>query len=276
MFLNLLKHNLQRLAKIFVLLIAAFALSFSFFQTTFSHSIQHPFNYFTTDNLGNVYLIKGEELIKFTQNGQLFKKYSSKRFGDITSTDATNALKILLYYKDFQQIVFIDNQLSQNGEPISLETLGYEQTELVCSSFNNSFWIYNKQNNELIRFNELSQPVTKTGNLKQILQAEIKPTLMLEHNGYLYLNSPAQGIYVFDIYGTFNKIISIKNLTNFQVNNNVIYFFSDKKLCAYNSKTFEEQCLLKSDSLVRGLRIEKDRHFVQYKDSIRVMVNGTR
>jgi hypothetical protein len=266
---------LQRLPKIFFLFITAFAFSFTL-QSDLSYSIKHPFNYFTTDNLGNLYLINGEELIKFNQSGQLFKKYSSKRFGNITNTDATNALKVLLYYKDFQQIVFIDNQLSQNGEAISLEMLGYEQTELVCSSFNNSFWIYNKQNNELVRFNEISQPVTKTGNLKQILQADIKPNLILEHNGYLYLNSPAQGIYVFDIYGTFNKIISIKNLTSFQVNNNIIYFFADKKLCAYNSKTFEEQCLIKSDSLAKFIRIEKDRHFIQYQDSLHVLVNGAK
>ncbi|MGZ3883125.1 MAG: hypothetical protein ACXVPQ_11120 [Bacteroidia bacterium] len=221
-----------------------------------------------------MYLVNGEELTKYNPAGQLLKKYSSMLYGKITMTDATNALKILLYYKDFQQIVFLDDQLSQNSEVISLENLGYEQTDLVSSSFNNSFWIYNKQNNELVRFDENSQPIAKTGNLKQILQADIKPNFMIEHNSYLYLNCPDAGIYVFDIYGTFNKIISLKNLSSFQVSNNIIYFFRGGQMCSYDSKIFEEKCQPYSDTLLKAMRVEKDRLYLQYNDSLKVFVNS--
>jgi len=235
--------------------------------------IKQPFNYFTSDNICNSYLINGEELIKYNAViGKPVIKYSNKRFGKITSIDATNALKILLYYRDFQQLVFLDSQLSPNGDPISLENLGYEQTDLVCSSFNNSFWIYNKQANELVRFNENSQPIAKTGNLKQLLQAEIKPDYMIEHNSYLYLNCPDIGIYVFDMYGTFNRIISLKNLGNFQVNGNIVYYFRDHKFCSYDAKAYEEQTMA-FDELVKNVRIEKDRLFVQYPDSIVALEN---
>ncbi len=232
-----------------------------------TYKIKQVYDYFTTDNIGNTYLVNGEELIKYNNTGVLFKKYSNKRYGNITKTDATNALKILLYYKDFQQLVFVDNQLSQNGDVISLEQLGYEQTELVCSSFNNSFWIYNKQNNELVRFNENSQPVAKTGNLKQTLRANIKPNFMLEHNSYLYLNCPDNGVYVFDIYGTFTKIISIKNLENFQVSNNILYYFKDRQLVMYNSKTFEEQ--IQYNDNYYSVRMEKT-VFVSCNSSVQI------
>lgn len=238
-----------------------------------TYTIKQPFDYFTTDNIGNVYTVQGEELVKFNNSGSLLKKYSNKRYGLITKTDATNALKLLLYYKDFQQLVFLDNQLSQNGEAISLEKLGYEQTELVCSSFNNSFWIYNKQNNELMRFNENSQPVAKTGNLKQLLRANIKPNFMLEHNSYLYLNCPDNGVYVFDIYGTFTKVIAIKGLKEFQVSNNILYYYRNRNLTMYNSKTFEEQNRSFPDTLITSVRMEKDRFFIGYNDSVKVFVN---
>jgi hypothetical protein len=237
--------------------------------------IKQTFESFTTDNIWNVYLTNKEELTKYKPDGTLFKKYSNMRLGKISFVDATNPLKILVYYKDFQQIVFLDNQLSENSENISLENLGYEQTELVCTSFNNSFWIYNKQNNELVRFNENSQPIAKTGNLKQVLQVNnLKPNFMTEYNGYLYLNSPENGVYVFDIYGTFTKIISLKNLGPFQASNNILYFYKDRKLCSYNSVTFEEACLGLNDSLVKSQRVEKDRLFVAYGDSLKVFVNS--
>lgn len=236
-------------------------------------TIKQSFNYFTTDNFNNTYLINGEEISKFNNAGKLFLKFSSKRYGNITSVDATNSLKILLYYKDFQQLIFLDSQLSQNGDAISLENLGYEQTDLVCSSFNNSFWIYNKQNNELLRFNENSEVIAKTGNLKQILETDFKPNFMIEHNSYLYLNCPDNGVYVFDMYGTFNKIISIKNLAAFQVSNGILYFFKNKNFCSYDAKTFNEKCISYNDSLVKNVRIEKDRLYLQYTDSVKVLDN---
>jgi hypothetical protein len=237
------------------------------------YTIKQRSNLFTTDNLNNSYLVNGEEVVKYTSIGKLFLKYSNKRYGNITSVDGTNALKVLLYYKDFQQLVFLDSQLSQNGETISLENLGYEQTDLVCTSFNNSFWIYNKQTVELVRFNENSQQIAKTGNLKQLLQAELKPEFMIEHNSYLYLNCPDIGIYVFDMYGTFNKIISLKNIHSFQVSDNILYYYKDGKFCSYDTKAFEEKFISYNDSLLKNVRIEKERLFLQYSDSVVVGEN---
>ncbi len=258
---------------IFVFIVCLSGLAFVITGNKTLYTIKNTSNLFTTDNLNNSYLVNGEELIKYNQLGKQLLKYSNKRYGNITTIDATNALKVLLYYKDFQQLVFLDNQLSQNGDMISLENLGYEQTDLVCSSFNNSFWIYNKQTVELVRFNENSQQIAKTGNLKQLLQAELKPDFMIEHNSYLYLNCPDIGIYVFDMYGTFNKIISLKKLPAFQVNDKIIYFYKDGKLCSYDTKAFEEKCISYNDTLLKSVRIEKDRLFLQYNDSVKVVEN---
>jgi len=204
--------------------------------------IKAKFDFFTTDNIGNMYTIHEDELIKYLPTGKLFAKYSNLKLGSITSVDATNPLKIVLYYRDFQQVVFLDNQLSVNSEAVSLEKLGYEQTDLVCASANNSFWIYNKQNNELNRFNENSKQIASTGNLKQVLQKDLMPDFMIEHNGYLYLNSPETGIYVFDIFGAFSKIISIKDLHQFQVSEDIVYYRKDSSFCSYNYTLFEEAC----------------------------------
>jgi hypothetical protein len=230
--------------------------------------IKETFNLFTSDNLCNSYFVNGEELVKYPAvPGKPQLRYSNKKLGNITTVDATNALKVLLYYRDFQQLVFLDSQLSPNGDPISLESLGYEQTDLVCSSFNNGFWIYNKQTNELVRFDENSQPITKTGNLKQLLQADLKPDYMTEYNSYLYLNCPDIGIYVFDMYGTFSRIISLKGLRSFQVNENIIYYYKSGRFYSYNTKAYEEKWMEYSD-LVKNVRIAKDRLFLQYTDSV--------
>jgi hypothetical protein len=261
------KKHLYR--KLFFLAFVCF--SFSFIQNDQPKRlvITTKLNYFSTDNIGNVYTVKEDELIKYLANGKLFARYSNLKLGSITTVDATNPLKLLLYYRDFQQIVFLDNQLTANSEPISLETLGYEQTDLVCAGANNSFWIYNKQNNELLRFDETSKKIASTGNLKQILQADLKPNFMREHNGYLFLNSPETGIYVFDIFGTFSKIISLKNLKQFEVNEDIIYYQKDSLYCSYNYKLFEEACKsLPIYTETIDVKYNNKRFYIGYKDSL--------
>ncbi|MBL7909783.1 MAG: hypothetical protein JNJ41_01855 [Bacteroidia bacterium] len=251
-----------------LLFIVAVSFSFSFMKQDKPKKlvVKTKVDYFATDNLGNVYAVKDYELIKYLLSGKLFARYSNLKLGNITTVDATNPLKLLLYYRDFQQIIFLDNQLTTNSEPISLETLGYEQTDLVCASANNSFWIYNKQNNELVRFNEASKKITATGNLKQVLQADLKPNFMIEHNGFLFLNSPETGIFVFDIFGTFNKIISLKNLKRFDVNDEIIYFQKDSTFCSYNYRLFEEVC--KNNCKAEQINYAKNRLYKSYNDSI--------
>lgn len=249
-----------------ILFYLTFCVCFGFIQQKHI-TVKAKLDYFTSDNLGNIYTVKDEELVKYLPSGKFFERYSNLQLGSITSVDATNPLKILLYYRDFQQIVFLDNQLSKNSDIVSLQDLGYEQTDLVCASANNSFWIYNKQNNELVRFNENSKKIASTGNLKQVLRSDISPNFLTEHNGYLYLNCPETGIYVFDIFGTFSKIITLKDLKNFQVDDEIIYFKKDSSLCSYNFKLFDEACkTIKSNPI--QIIYRKQKIYYGFKDSV--------
>ncbi len=53
-------------------------------------------NFFTTDNLGNCYLVDKDEITKYDGNGTVFNKFSIKAFGTIESMDATNPMKIMV------------------------------------------------------------------------------------------------------------------------------------------------------------------------------------
>lgn len=230
---------------------------------------------FTTDNIGNIYLVNDNELLKYTFDGKLFRRYSNLKLGTIHSIDATNVLKPLLFYKDYQQLVFLDNQLSENSTIISLEKLGYEQTELACGSANNSFWIYSKQNNELVRFDESSKKLLNTGNLKQLLKTDIEPNFMVEHNGHLFLNSPQHGIFEFDMFGAYVRTISIKNLGRFQVDESILYYLKDKQFCNYQYLLFEEKCGGALTESCLNVRYQNKRFYLEYKDSLVVRENLT-
>lgn len=223
-----------------------------------------------TDGFGNIYVINNDEITKYNSVGVSQKKFSTKRYGKIESVDATNPLKILVYYKDFQQLLFLDNQMTASSDMISLEKIGYEQAGLVCSSTNNSFWLYDIQNNELLRFSSELKVLVKTGNLKRILDIEMKPNFIQEHNGYLYLNCPKEGILVFDIYGTFTKTIPLKELKEFNIVNGNVFYFKNKTLKEYQSLTFNTVEKQFNDTLIKTVYWQNNKFYKVYSDSLLV------
>lgn len=197
-------------------------------------------DFFTTDNQSNIYTVKAAELAKYDKTGKLLYKYSNKNLGNIDFVDASNMLRLLVFYKSFSQVVFLDNTLSLNAEPVSLDKIDFQQAQLVCSSHNNGMWLYNAQNLELVCIDQTLEKIKETGNLSLLLNVNLQPNSLLEYNNKVYLNNPSSGILIFDIYGTYYKTIPIKNVKYFQPIGDLVYFSSDNKVKAYNTKTTDE------------------------------------
>jgi len=231
-------------------------------------SIKSKIDLFTTDNIGNVYLVNGDEVKKYNSKGELLKVYSNKKLGKISSIDATNPLRILLFYKDQSQLVILDSQLSPNGNSIDLLGMNLEQSDVVCSSFNNGLWLFNRQNNELVRLNQSLEKVVSTGNLNALLNADLKPTFMIENGSYLYLNNNSDGIYVFDIYGTYYKTISLFNLNHFQVNDNALYYYKDSVFAKYDMKLLAVSDSVFAKPFPKDIRLGNNTFFKMYTDSL--------
>lgn len=241
---------------------------FSFTGDTLKHvyTIHSPADLFTTDNFGNTYLVKADEIRKYNPQGELLKIFSAKSLGKITSVDASNPLRVLVFYKDFASLLFIDDLLSQNGDIINLLDLSLEQSDVVCTSFNNGIWLFNRQNANLVRLDQNLQTVVNTGNLNRLLGTTFKPNFIIEYNGYIYLNNPDEGIFVFDIYGTYFKTLPLKGLLHFQIKENEIIYFEGQSLKSFNLKLLTEAALAFEG--VKDLRVEKENYYLFYGDSV--------
>lgn len=238
-------------------------------QYTLATEVAVKADYFTSDNLGNAYVIQGNEILKYLPNGKLFNRYSNMMRGNITSVDATNPLKLLLFYRDFSKIQFLDNQLSEN-HLISLQDLGLEQSTLVCISFDNGFWVYDQISFSLIRFNQAFDKTQEVRNINQNIGYEPQPNFLHESGDWVYLNNPETGILVFDIFGTYFKTIPLKNLNDFQIAGENLLYFREGKLLSYNLKTLAEgEVQLPSDE-IKMLRVEKEKLMILTKESLKV------
>ncbi len=202
-------------------------------------SVQADFS--TIDNLGSIYTVKNDQLKKFSAQWQQVNLYSSKLLGKISTVDVNNPLKIVLFYKNLSQVLFLDNTLSAEGNAVALETLGLELATLVCSSVNNGIWVYDQRNFQLVRLDQNLKIITQTGNIIQQTGGELNPNFLVEKNNWVYLNDTTRGILVFDIFGTYSKTIPLKNLQSFQIIDENIFFEQEEKFFSLNMKTLEQK-----------------------------------
>jgi hypothetical protein len=256
--------------KIAFLLLMISSIAFSQSKYKLVTAIGTEADLFTTDNQSNFYVVKKDELFKYNKSGKLLYKYSNKNLGSISYVDASNMMRILVYYKDFAQVVFLDNTLSVNGEPISFDKIGLQQVGLVCSSFNNGMWIYNQQNFSLSQLNQNYEAVHKTENLSNLLNIELQPVRILEYDNRVYMNNPSTGILIFDIYGTYYKTVPVKNAKEFQVIADWVYYSSGNKIKAYNIKTTDESEFEVPESEFSSFRLEVKSLFLQTSKGISI------
>lgn len=235
---------------------------------TLVRTIEIESDFFTTDNQSNVYAVKANELTKYNKDGKLLYKYSNKNYGNINFVDASNMLRILIFYKDFLQVVFLDNTLSANGEAVSFDKIGFQQAQLVCASHNSSMWIYDQENFSLIRLDKNFEKIQQTSNLNGLLNDSLQPAALLEYDNRVYLNNPKTGIMIFDIYGTYYKTIPVKNSTQFQPIGDWVYYQVNKKVKAYNIKTTEEKEFEMPVQDFKNFRLEMDILMLQTAKSI--------
>ncbi len=251
----------------FIIIVFLLNVQCSYFYNT-NICISDSFDFIEVDPVGNIYFVKNDQLKKYNSKGQLLKIYSNKKLGTIFSIDVSNPLKVLLFYKDQSQIIILDSQLSQNAESIDLIKYNLEQTDLACNSLNNGFWLFDRQNIELLRLDASLNKILNTGNLNVLLSKNINPNYIIEKENYLFLNNPEDGILMFDIYGTYYKTIPVSGLKHFQVKDGCIFYYKDKIVHKYDfSKLITDELGIKNSTTKDVYKIENGLLEV-FKDSV--------
>lgn len=225
---------------------------------------------FTTDNLGQLYTWQGNLLKRYDANGKLQYTFNNKTLGNIAAVDATNPLRVVVFYQELSQVVFLDNTLSEHGQSLALTELGYDQATVLCGSQNNGVWLYDQVAFELVWIDEQANVGKRSGNLVQQLGFDVEPTCMIERHNWLYLNDPARGLLVFDIFGTYYKTIPIKGLERFQVGQRLLTYLKNGALQAYDMKLLEAEPVVLPATADGAVRIEGKHLFLRAQNAVLV------
>ncbi len=231
---------------------------------------------FTTDELGNLYTLRGNDLDLYDQHGRHVAHNSLNTFGPISRIDAFSSLKPLIFSRAQGQLAMLDNTLTVQGSVLDLSRNGFPQVTLTCMSVAGRIWFFDEREMALIRVDAQLRAVANTGRLDQLLSFTPQPTYMEEADDRLYVVDPANGVMVFDLFGTFVRNLPILGTDRIQVREGFIWYVENGRFNRYDMRAFTTDTVAWptiSDSLpVIDARIEHGLLYRLLPD--RVLVEG--
>src|ERR1043165_5684135 len=136
----------------------------------------------TTDELGNVYAIHTDNtLARYNSHGDSTGFYRSALNGNLTMVDATNPLRLLLYYSSFNKVQILDRQLALLGE-VDLRTLRILSPTAVATASDGNIWTYDPFGARLLKLDETGAKVSESIDLRQQLSFVPKASFLLERD----------------------------------------------------------------------------------------------
>ena len=216
-------------------------------------------NQIEIDQYGYFYIIDQDNLIKYDNEGHTLYHYSNKLLGNIDQIDISNPLRPLLFYKDQGLIIVLDNTLSQQKEPMSLNELGLYQTSCIANSnFDNGIWLYDIDVNEIIKINNLSQVNYRSGNLSVLIPNMKFPILNLkEKNRKLYVVTRNK-IFVMDQFGSLLSVINLSAEKGLIIKEKNIITYDGNAICQFDILDFKIDTLLKTKEYFKIMKLENN------------------
>ncbi len=201
---------------------------------TFSKIIPGEFSYFNTDNLDNIYLVSnGNQLKKLYPNGDSAGVFNDvRKYGKLFSIDATNPLKLLLYYQNFSTIVVLDRFLNIRNV-INLRKQNIFNVKAIGTSYDNNIWVFDEGDGKIKKIDDNGQVLSETVDLRMIFDTIPSPSQLIDQDGFVHLYDPDKGFYIFDIYGALKNKIPFLHWKNVEVIDKKLYGFTDSSLYQY-------------------------------------------
>ena len=178
---------------------------------------------FRVDNLGRLQVLHNGSLDLYDANAKLINHHSEALLGRITSMDRVSALKLLVFYADIPAFQILDNTLSPHSEVYDLNSEKMGNITAVCMSANNTFWGYDGVQFELIRFDDNYRVLSRSGNTAITAGRVLDPIRMIENNGRLYVGDSEEGVFVFDQFGSYVRLLPYKGLIDMDIEGDMIY-----------------------------------------------------
>lgn len=200
---------------------------FLFFSTTLTAQELFPINqepldadvYWGFDTYKNLYYTKNNTLFKKTDDTII--SYQNLGLGKIEKVDFYNPLMVMVFYKNFNSIVLLDNQLNEVSQLRFSELKNPLVVTQAGISSQNEIWFYDELTQKIGLIN------SKTSEIKFLSNAIVKPIIssFATYNNWFYISENRE---LFSV-NRFGKIEKLATLPPFDK-----LWFTDQNRIVYN------------------------------------------
>ena len=162
-----------------------------------------------TDNLNNFYLLTQGTLTKYSPFGKKIVSFSDGSLGNITSADVTNPYHLILYYDNFNQILFLDDAMTISAEPVLLDNYKLFSVRAVSYAPDNGFFVFDEDSYTIKHFNESLKEDYESIPLYSYLKTHVDSIQLFFRTNRLFLFKPETGLLIFDEVGNFIALVSL-------------------------------------------------------------------
>ncbi len=238
---------MNKRTKISLFLLGLILLTFACTTLKTEQKATESTSFISQDKLGNIYQISDMKIIKYSSKLDTIQTNSIFSKGRISSLDTRNPMQLVLFYKQQQQIVLLDNTLSETNI-ISLSNSNFDWIDLAClSNRDNAFWLYAISNQELLKTDKNGTITNRFKNIGQLVRRDINPTQLVEYNNQVYLFDPSQGLFIFDLFGNYIKRIQLENAEIVKFYQEKVFFRVKNDIFSYNLVSFDKRLEMKSE-----------------------------
>ncbi|MFL5731022.1 MAG: hypothetical protein ACJ75J_16160 [Cytophagaceae bacterium] len=198
---------------------------------------RYNFIYYADDR-GNVY--------KYDQEGNLLLTFSPRKNSDVTLLEAWRNVNILVFYRNYQEFIFLNRFLTETPNFI-LDEEGQDQDKsvgfarLATFTGDNNLWIIDDDDFSLKKLDLTYNKLIIHTPLELVLDKKTYDfNFMREYQNLLFVNDKNSGILVFDNLGNYKSKLEFKGLNYFSFQGNSLYFIEDGHIRLYDIYTGEE------------------------------------
>ena len=161
------------------------------------------------DELGNLFYMTNETL--YRKSGSREFSFSNFDLGTVSQVDVSNPFKILLFYKEFNSVIILDNNLNELSERLDFtgET-AFNNVLFVANSSQNNIWLYADDNKlHLYNYRLLAEEVQTQA--MTFYQEDFEALGLVGTFKNVWIQSAAE-VLRFNEYGNFVESYSIKGV----------------------------------------------------------------
>jgi hypothetical protein len=225
---------------------------------TFVTSIEVPQTITTIDTglSDKVYVgTNGGNVYSFLADGTPLTEFSSAIFQPVTSIDASNTLRVFVYYKDVNTFEYLD-RFSAFPRTYVLADFDILSGDFATTGLNNTIWVLSGK--ELVQLNAFNRSIL----LRKSLNVPMEGVVGL-HIGESILVADRHGIKDFSLNGTLINEVSASGIQNLHMDGATVMAVCSEGLLIWNRITTLSSIINLPGNFSMAVRTGKNYHFVK-------------